>query len=75
MIYHNILLGIAVVFFTAALSFIPVHAETIEELQQKIEARNQELQALEAEIAKFEAELLQVGADRKTLEKEITNYL
>ncbi len=46
-------------------------AETIEELQAKIEAQNKKILEVEAEIKKYEAELTVIGANKNTLQNEI----
>lgn len=70
MIYH-IRTALILFVITFVFSSIPVFADTVTELQNKIEERNAQLQALEQEIALYEAELTKVGADRATLETEI----
>lgn len=55
-----------------ALSIIPVHAETAEELRAKIEAQNQKLAQLEKEIAGYQQELVSVGKQKQTLQQTVT---
>ena len=58
--------------FVALVSPAFVSADTAAELQQKIAERNAKIAELEKEIARYEDELATVGADKKTLEGEIS---
>ncbi len=60
-----------VVFFAFLLPFIFLHAQTAQDLQNKISQKDSDITALEREIAIYQAELNTIGNQKNTLAGEI----